>query len=122
MLREPQAFVQPLVKILDFELPNQSPPVAPHQGELTRRQTQSLSPMQLRWQVTFKDSPKKDAGAEEPYLPTSGKKEGTGDPPDWSRPQEVDLECLPPLNPHIQEILDGDEMPMAGIGVGDGLQ
>ena len=47
---------------------------------------------------------------------------GTGNPSDWSKPQEVDLECLPPLDPCIQEFCKGHAMPMAGKGVVDGLQ
>ena len=34
----------------------------------------------------------------------------------WSRAKEGDLECLPPLEPHIQELLSGEEMSLAGVG------
>ena len=78
--------------------------------------------MQSKQWVTFEDNPKKDAGTKEPHLPTWGDKKGTGDPSDWSRQEEKDLKCLLPLNPHIQEFLGGEEMPLAGVEVGDSLQ
>ena len=73
--------------------------------------------MSLRWQVTFKNSPREDARAEELTLQTWGDKEGRGEPSDWSRPEvspeEEDLECPPALNPLVQEFLSG-EVPWAG--------
>ena len=55
-------------------------------------------------------------------LPTWGDEEGPSNQSDWSRPEEEDLECLPPLDPHVQEFLLGEEMPSASVGMGDSPQ
>ena len=99
------------------------PQVASPQGEPTRRQAQFPSPGQLRWWVTFEHSPEKDARFAEPNLPTWRDNRGGGDQFDWLKTEEEDLNCPPPLEPHILEFLMGrDKTPMAGIGVRNGLQ
>ena len=54
------------------------------------------------------------------HLPTWRDKERPGDQFDWSRPKKEDLECLPLLEPQMQDFLRG-EMHLAIAGVGDGL-
>ena len=98
-----------------------------HHGDPAQRQPQSPSPSKLRWQVTFtqslpESSLERDASAKEHHLPIWGDKERPGDSFDWSRPEEEDLECLFPLDPHVQEFLGGEEKPSVVIGVGDGPQ
>ena len=56
----------------------------------------------------------------EQHLLTWRDKRRPGDQSDWSRPEEEDHECLPPLEPHVQEFLRGD-MLLAGTGVEDSL-
>ena len=76
--------------------------------------------VQLRWQVTFKDSPKKDARAKEPHLPTWRDDRGVGDQSNWSKTEEEDLAtACPLLNPHVQEFLMGGEVFLAAVGEDD---
>ena len=82
------------------------PQVEAHQGESSRRWTQSPSPMQTRWLVTFEDSPRENARAEEPPLLTRGDKEGTRKPSDWSQPEARGggpqvLTCPQPSHPRV---------------------
>ena len=75
--------------------------------------------------VTFEDSPREDARAEELPLLTWGDEEGTEEPSDWSRPEarpeEEDLKCPPAHDPLIQEFLSG-EVPWAGDWMEDNPQ
>ena len=100
---ELQVLRQPLMQIEDWEPSDQSPQVASHQGESTRRQAQSPSPMWLRQGVTFEDNPWEDTRAGEPCPLTWEDDERTGEQSDWSRPEnrpdEEDLRCPPALNP-----------------------
>ena len=47
------------------------------------------------------------------------------DEANWSRPEEgegeEDLECPPPLEPHLQQLLGWEELPLTGAEVEDGL-
>ena len=45
------------------------------------------------------------------------------DDSNWLRVEggEEQLECPPPLEPHLQELLSGEEMFLASTGVEDGL-
>ena len=47
------------------------------------------------------------------------------DEPEWSRAEggkgEEELECVLLLEPHLQELLSGKELFLAGAGVGDGF-
>ena len=99
------------------------PQLVSYQGETKRRQAQSPSPMWLRQQVTFEDSPGEDAIAEELPLLTLRDEEGTEEPSDWSRPEawpeEEDLKCPPALDPLIQEFLPGGEVPWASDRIED---
>ena len=56
----------------------------------------------------------------EPHMPTWRDEGSPGDQSDWSRPEEEDLKCLLPLEPHVQEFLRGEMLPV-DAGLGDGL-
>ena len=118
---------QPLAKeIPDCGLLTTVPQVTSPHGEPAKRQAQSLSPSRFRWQVTFaqsspESSPERYTGVKEPYLPTWGDERGPGNQSDWSMPKEEDPECPPPLEPHVQEFLRGEEMLAVSTGVGDSL-
>ena len=92
-------------------------------GDSARRWAQPSSPSWLGQWVTFthstpKSSPKRDTSVKQPHLLTWGNKRGPGDQSDWSRPKEEDLECLPSLEPYVQEFLREEEMLPAGAWVG----
>ena len=54
---------------------------------------------------------------------TWGTEDMMRDNSDWLRAEggEEELECPPLLEPHLQELLCGEEVPLAGTGVDDGL-
>ena len=102
------------------------PQVMSCHGDPAKRWAQSLSPSQSRQQVTFshsspKSSPKRDISVKRTPPTNLGGESRPGDQSDWSRPEEEDLECPPSLEPHVQEFLRGEEMLLAGAGVGDSL-
>ena len=102
------------------------PKVASHQRGTNWRLVKTPSPIQLRWRVTFKDSPREDARAEELPLLTWGDEELIGEPSDWSRPEarpeKEDLECPLALDPLLQEFLSGGDAPWASDGMEDDPQ
>ena len=66
----------------------------------------------MRWQVTFnklspESSLERDASISEPH-PLTWSEWRLGDQSNWSRTEE-DLECLPPLDPHLEGFLAGAE-------------
>ena len=95
------------------------PQVMSCHGDPARRWAQSPSSSQLRQWVTFThSSPKRDISVKEPHLLTWGNERGPSDKSHWSRPKVEDLECLSPLEPHVQEFLRGEEVLLAGTEVG----
>ena len=112
------------------------PQAMPCHGNTAKRWAQSPSPPQPRWQVTFakgwaplssKNSPGRDTRIGRAHwlpLPTWGDERTPDGQSDWSGPkaeEEGDLECLPPLEPHLQELLSGEETFLAGTGAEGGL-
>ena len=72
----------------------------------------------MRQQVTFEElslesSLERDVASGEPHPPTWSEW-GLGKPFEWSRTEE-DLECLPPLDPHLERFQSqadgGDDSP-----------
>ena len=68
--------------------------------------------------MTFEE---RDTSVQEPHLLAWGDERMSGNQSDWSQPEEEDLGCPSTLEPHIQEFLRGEEMLLAGVGVGDSL-
>ena len=109
----------------------------------TQGWAKSPSLSRQKCQVTFieeraplltEESPKCDAEADEAYwLPLLmwQAEEAPHEEADWLRPREeagtildegdVDLECPLPLEPHLQELLDGEEPSLASAEAGIGL-
>ena len=90
------------------------------QGEPTRRWVQSPSPTQLRQWVTFEDSPREDARAEEPPSPNLGwwqrrnMENHLNGPDQQSRPERGRpwmSACLQPSHPRVT--MAGGEAPWA---------
>ena len=87
------------------------------------RWDQSPSLSQLREWVTFtplssRSSPKRDTDVQEPHLLTWRDEGRPDDQSDWSRLNKDDLECPPPLEPHIKDFLQEEMLP-ANAGSGD---
>ena len=98
-----------------------------HRGTV-RGWAQSSSPSWQKLHVTFaegkvpslsEDSLESNAGIDEAHqlpLPTWQDNRAPNDGANWSRPKagkEEDFECPPPLEPHLQELLGGEESFLA---------
>ena len=118
------------------------PQAIPHWRGTTQEWTQSPSPTRWRHQVTFSDkrapsleeSPKHDIKTDEAYPlppPTWQTREAANKMANWLRPREeartipgkgdADLKCPLPLEPHLQQLLSGEEPSPAGAEVGGSL-
>ena len=108
------------------------PQVTSHHGDSARRWALSPNPSWPRWWMTFAEgrapsslesSPERDTSADEAYkLPplTWGVRGHWMTNLTGSRPtaeEEGDPKCLPPLEPHLQVLLSGEETFLASAGV-----
>ena len=79
--------------------------------------------------MSGEETPERDVGVDEAHqlpLPTWQTERALHDESDWSRQEggegEEELECPPPLEPHLHELLSGEELFLADAEVGDGFQ
>ena len=70
---------------------------------------------------SHESSSERDTGVKESHLLTWVDEREPGDQCNWSRPKEEDLECPLPLEPHVQELLRGEEILPVSTGVGNSL-